>query len=152
MVSTLAGCAMLLASFGSQGAAAQERKVTVWPSPDWQAASPEGEGMDSEALAGLVVYGRTLSFDSLLIARHGRLVLDAYYAPYSADMPHAVNSTTTTGRDSCPLGTLADAISGAVRSDTAPPASPEATASLAAAIREISTSEFPAAPGAPEKQ
>jgi CubicO group peptidase (beta-lactamase class C family) len=94
MVSTLAGCAMLLASFGLQGAAAQERKVTVWPSPDWQAASPEGEGMDSEALAGLVAYGRTLSFDSLLIARHGRLVLDAYYAPYSANVPHAVNSTT----------------------------------------------------------
>jgi CubicO group peptidase (beta-lactamase class C family) len=45
-------------------------------------------------LAGLVAYGRTLSFDSLLIARHGRLVLDAYYAPYSANVPHAVNSTT----------------------------------------------------------
>jgi len=44
---------------------------------------------------GLVAYGRTLSFDSLLIARHGRLVLDAYYAPYSANVPHAaVNSTT----------------------------------------------------------
>jgi hypothetical protein len=111
MVSTLAGCAMLLASFGLQGAAAQERKVTVWPSPDWQIASPEDEGMDSEALAGLVAYGRTLSFDSLLIARHGRLVLDAYYARYSANVPHAVNST----------------------------ASPEATANLAAAIRPRSS-------------
>lgn len=85
---------MLLASFGLQGAAEQERKATVWPSPDWQSASPEDEGMDSEALAGLVAYGRTRSFDSLLIARHGRLVLDAYYAPYSANIPHAVNSTT----------------------------------------------------------
>ena len=66
----------------------------MWPSPDWQTASPEDEGMDSEALAGLVAYGRTLSFDSLLIARHGRLVLDAHYAPYSANVPHAVNSTT----------------------------------------------------------
>jgi CubicO group peptidase (beta-lactamase class C family) len=94
MVSTLAGCAMLLASSGLQGAAAQERKATVWPSPDWRTASPEDEGMDSEALAGLVAYGRTLSFDSLLIARHGRLVLDAYYAPYSANVPHSVNSTT----------------------------------------------------------
>jgi CubicO group peptidase (beta-lactamase class C family) len=94
IVSVLAGCAMLLASFGLQGAAEQERKATVWPSPDWQSASPEDEGMDSEALAGLVAYGRTRSFDSLLIARHGRLVLDAYYAPYSANIPHAVNSTT----------------------------------------------------------
>jgi CubicO group peptidase (beta-lactamase class C family) len=94
IVSAFAGCAMLLASFGLQGAAAQERKATVWPSPDWQTASPEDEGMASVALAGLVAYGRTLSFDSLLIARHGRLVLDAYYAPYSANVPHAVNSTT----------------------------------------------------------
>ena len=58
----------------------------------------------------------------------------------------------TTGRDSCPLGELADAISGAVRSDTALPASPEAAASMVRAIREISTSELPATPGAPEKQ
>jgi hypothetical protein len=57
----------------------------------------------------------------------------------------------TTGRDSCPLGKLADAISGAVRSDTALPALPEAAASLANAIREISTSEHSAMPGAPEK-
>src|SRR5206468_7021281 len=92
--SALAGCAMLIASFVSQGAAAQETKATVWPSPDWQTASPEDEGMDSNALAGLVAYGRTRSFDSLLITRHGRLVLDAYYAPYSANTPHAVNSTT----------------------------------------------------------
>jgi hypothetical protein len=58
----------------------------------------------------------------------------------------------TTGRDICPLGKLADAISGAVRSDTALPASPKAAASLVSAIREISTSELPATPGAPEKQ
>jgi hypothetical protein len=29
-----------------------------------------------------------------LIARHGRIVLDVYYAPYSADLPHAINSAT----------------------------------------------------------
>jgi len=85
---------MLLAAFGLLDAAARERVATVWPSPDWQTAPPEDEGMDSEALAGLVAYGRTLSFDSLLIARHGRLVLDAYYARHSANVPHAVNSTT----------------------------------------------------------
>src|SRR5215212_2436401 len=94
IVSTLTSCAMLLASIGLQGAGAQEPKAAGWPSPDWQTASPEDEGMDSEALARLVAYGSTRSFDSLLIARHGRLVLDAYYAPYSANIPHAVNSTT----------------------------------------------------------
>ena len=92
--SAFAGCAMLIASFVSQGVAAQETKATLWPSPDWQAASPEAEGIDSGALAGLLAYGSTRRLDSLLITRHGRLVLDAYYGPYSADIPHAVNSTT----------------------------------------------------------
>jgi CubicO group peptidase (beta-lactamase class C family) len=92
--SAFAACAMLIASFVSQGAAAQETKATRWPSPDWQTASPEDEGLDSGALAALIAYGRTRGFDSLLITRHGRLVLDAYYAPYSADIPHAVDSTT----------------------------------------------------------
>jgi hypothetical protein len=55
-------------------------------------------------------------------------------------------------RDRCPLGKLADAISGAVRSDTALPASPEAAASLARAVRVISTLELLATPGAPEKR
>ena len=50
--------------------------------------------MDSAALARLLDFGTTYSFDSLLVARHGLLVLDAYYAPYSANAPHAVNSTT----------------------------------------------------------
>jgi hypothetical protein len=57
----------------------------------------------------------------------------------------------TTGREPCPLGKLADAISGTVRSDTALPASPEA-ASLASAIREISTVELLATHGAAEKR
>ena len=57
----------------------------------------------------------------------------------------------TTGRDSCPLGNLAYAILGTARSDTTLPASPEAVASLARAIHEISTVELLATPGAPEK-
>ena len=99
IVSAFAGCAILLASLSLQGAAAQESKVTVWPSPDWQTASPEDEGMDSEALARLVVNGKLHGFDSLLIARHGRLVLDAYYAPYGANSPHAVNSVGRSDAD-----------------------------------------------------
>jgi CubicO group peptidase (beta-lactamase class C family) len=94
IASAFAGCTMLIAAFVAQGVAAQETKATLWPSPDWQSASPEDEGLDSGALAALIAYGRTRGFDSLLIARHGRLVLDAYYGPYDANIPHAVNSTT----------------------------------------------------------
>jgi CubicO group peptidase (beta-lactamase class C family) len=58
----------------------------------------------------------------------------------------------TTGRENCPLGKLADAITVSVRSDTVLPASPEAAASLARAIRKISTSELPSTSAESEKR
>jgi CubicO group peptidase (beta-lactamase class C family) len=78
----------------SGNADAQGSTEQVWPTHEWQTSSPEDEGMDSAMLAKLVAFGTTRSFDSLLIARHGRIVLDAYYAPYTADIPHAINSST----------------------------------------------------------
>jgi CubicO group peptidase (beta-lactamase class C family) len=71
-----------------------EARETIWPMRQWQTSTPEAEGMDSAALAKLVAYGTARSFDSLLIARHGRIVLDAYYAPYTAEIPHIANSVT----------------------------------------------------------
>ncbi|QDW38414.1 serine hydrolase [Bradyrhizobium sp. KBS0727] len=96
------------------GAAAQEKSQEkseqkpqvsaepVWPTKGWQTSSPEEQGMDSADLAKLVAYGTSRRFDSLLIARHGKIVLDAYYAPYSADIPHIINSSTK-----AVIGTLA---------------------------------------------
>ncbi len=74
--------------------AARAQGNVVWPTRQWQTSTPEEQGMDSAALAKLVEFGSTRSFDSLLISRHGRLVLDAYYAPYSPDSPHDVHSVT----------------------------------------------------------
>ena len=98
------GTIMLAASLG--GAAAQDKSQAsaepVWPTRGWQTSTPEDQGMDSAALAKLVAYGAGRSLDSLLIARHGRIVLDAYYAPYSAEIPHIINSSTK-----AVIGTLA---------------------------------------------
>jgi len=73
---------------------AQDTTESDWPTRQWQTSTPEEQGMDSAALARLIEFGTSRSFDSLLIARHGKIVLDAYYAPYTADIPHAVNSVT----------------------------------------------------------
>lgn len=73
---------------------AQGAAEPVWPTKQWQSSTPEEQGMDSAALAKLIAFGTAHSFDSLLVARHGRIVLDAYYAPYAADIPHAINSST----------------------------------------------------------
>ena len=102
------GTIMLAASIW--GAAAQDKSEdrpqasaeSIWPTKGWQTSTPEEQGMDSAALAKLVAFGTSRSLDSLLVARHGRIVLDAYYAPYAADIPHVINSATK-----AVIGTLA---------------------------------------------
>lgn len=83
-----------LTSVQLEPALAQNLTQSTWPTKEWLTSTPEEQGMDSTALATLVGFGATHSFDSLLVARHGRLVLDAYYAPYTADIRHAIFSCT----------------------------------------------------------
>lgn len=56
---------------------ADEATKTIWPTKAWQTSTPEQQGMDSAALAKLVTFGAAHSFDSLLIVRHGNIVLEA---------------------------------------------------------------------------
>ena len=62
----------------------------------WEESTPESQGMDSTELVKLLRYinqqGKTL--DSLLVIRHGRLILELYYPPYTRDEEHIVNSVT----------------------------------------------------------
>jgi CubicO group peptidase (beta-lactamase class C family) len=75
-------------------ARAEELDQPAWPTKEWLTSTPEEQGMDSSALAKLVAYGGSHSFDSLLVERHGRIVLDAYYAPYTGNIPHNIFSST----------------------------------------------------------
>ena len=67
---------------------------TGWPTQSWPVSTPEEQGMDFAGLARLVetVGGRRQ--DSLTIVRHGRIVADAYYAPYPAGISHDLRSVT----------------------------------------------------------
>ena len=85
---------LLLGGLFISPALAEGAQTAGFPQADWQRATPEDEGMDSAALAKLVASGKTLRFDSLLIARHGRIVLDAAYDPYKTDDLHIINSST----------------------------------------------------------
>jgi CubicO group peptidase (beta-lactamase class C family) len=84
---------------------AQSATAPIWPTKEWQTSTAEEQGMDSKELAKVVNFGAThvLTFpgitlssllDSLLVARHGKIVLEAYYAPYTAGIPHTMNSVT----------------------------------------------------------
>ena len=67
---------------------------TPWPTKDWEASTPEEQGMDSAALAQLVDRVGVYKQDSLLIIRHGKIVVDAYYAPYAPNIRHDLRSVT----------------------------------------------------------
>ena len=93
------------ASVPAQGAPAMGTTEIIWPTQQWQTSSPEEQGMDSKELGDLVAFGAerilatpgttlTCRLDSLLVVRHGKIVLEAYYAPYSAGILHTANSVT----------------------------------------------------------
>ena len=86
-------CALLISGC-LEGARAQSPDQSPWPTKAWLTSTPEAQGMDSSALAKLVGYGGSHSFDSLLVVRHGRIVTEAYYAPYTGDIPHEIYSST----------------------------------------------------------
>lgn len=50
--------------------------------------------MASDAVRRLLEFGAANEIDSLLLVRHGKLVVDAYYAPYRSGIKHVVNSAT----------------------------------------------------------
>ncbi len=50
--------------------------------------------MDSASLARLIETVGTYKQDSLMIIRHGKIVAEAYYAPYVAGISHDLRSVT----------------------------------------------------------
>ncbi|QZA78844.1 beta-lactamase family protein [Deefgea tanakiae] len=62
----------------------------------FKTATPESVGLDSAQLTKMLSYLQTPGFDmeSIIIARHGKVVLEAYVAPFHAGIPHQVNSVT----------------------------------------------------------
>jgi CubicO group peptidase (beta-lactamase class C family) len=82
-------CVIVCCAFS--GARADE---TIWPGESWAVSTPEEQGLDSGALARLVDTVGLSRQDSLLVIRHGHIVLDAYYAPFEAGIRHDLRSVT----------------------------------------------------------
>jgi CubicO group peptidase (beta-lactamase class C family) len=88
--------AQCLAGFSELAAAADcpGSSQIPWPTKDWELSTPEAQGMDSAALARLVDFVGIRRQDSLLVVRHGKIVVDAYYAPYVPNIRHDLRSVT----------------------------------------------------------
>jgi CubicO group peptidase (beta-lactamase class C family) len=95
MAPLLAGFLCFAGCNASAGATEGEGSPeTPWPTKSWEVSTPEEQGMDSASLARLVETVGTYKQDNLMIIRHGRIVAEAYYAPYVAGISHDLRSVT----------------------------------------------------------
>jgi CubicO group peptidase (beta-lactamase class C family) len=80
------------------GVTAQSPAPTYWPGVQWRTATPESQGLDSQALASAIAQVREKQWGthSLLVIRHGFVVADADFYPYRSTAPHDVASVTKT--------------------------------------------------------
>ncbi len=89
---------LLVLSFGITAA----HETLLWPTEGWQTSTPEEQGMDSSKLTKMWealqeprsdITG-TLLIHSLLVIRHGQVVMDASVYPFNSTKPHEAFSLT----------------------------------------------------------
>ena len=66
---------------------------TFWPTKGWREALPETQGIDSQVLAQAIDQ-RPPGLHSLLVIRHGYVVLDSYFYPFAPGTVHDAASVT----------------------------------------------------------
>jgi CubicO group peptidase (beta-lactamase class C family) len=68
----------------------------IWPTNGWAASTPEAQGVDAAVLADAIeqIKARHIPVNSLLIERHGNIVLDSYFYPFADHRTHNVYSVT----------------------------------------------------------
>jgi CubicO group peptidase (beta-lactamase class C family) len=96
MLTALLAGAQCLAAFSALAGApdAQNSAETTWPTKSWAVSTPEEQGVDSAGLARLIEIVGARRQDSLMIVRHGKIVAEAYYAPYVGGVSHDLRSVT----------------------------------------------------------
>ncbi len=67
-----------------------------WPTDAWRTSTPEAQGIHAEGLVDVLDYIRdeNVPLHSLLVIRHGYVVMDAYFYPYDGRALHDVASVT----------------------------------------------------------
>jgi CubicO group peptidase (beta-lactamase class C family) len=95
MLALLAGAQCLVAFSALAGVPdAQNSAEATWPTQSWAVSTPEEQGVDSGSLARLIETIGTRRQDSLMIVRHGKIVAEAYYAPFVGGVGHDLRSVT----------------------------------------------------------
>lgn len=69
-----------------------------YPHPDFVSAAPESEGVRSYAIVNMLnaIERENKDIHSVLLWRHGKLLFEHYFAPYTAATPHSMYSCSKT--------------------------------------------------------
>jgi len=85
---------VLVALIISPCALLAQTATDYYPGATWRVSSPEAQGMDSEFLIKMLndIAFEKLEIHSIVIIRHGYVVMEAYAAPFGRDDIHIVKS------------------------------------------------------------
>jgi CubicO group peptidase (beta-lactamase class C family) len=67
-----------------------------WPTNGWRNSPPAAQGVNGAALNAAIdaAVKKDLALHGVLVIRHGYIVMERYFAPYAADIPHELYSCT----------------------------------------------------------
>ncbi len=67
-----------------------------WPTQGWRSSTLEEQGFDSDKMAEglLAIRDNNINIHSLMVIRHGSVILDAYFYPYDGTIYHDLASVT----------------------------------------------------------
>ena len=85
---------IMLASLPGIAPASAQDTPAYWPTAGWRTSTPEAQGLDSAVLADMLTYVPNAHIDSVLVIRHGYMVLDVYAHPYRADVARNLRSVS----------------------------------------------------------
>lgn len=69
---------------------------SYWPDTEWRTSTPEEQGIDSASLLSMLqeIQKEDLNIHSVLVIRHGYLVTEVYFPPYTREIKHPLYSIT----------------------------------------------------------
>ena len=87
---------MVMAACSLPEAPHQPPEPAYWPTHAWKIATPESQGVDSDALVDMLAHLEKADSGthSLVVVRHGYVILDATFYPYDGATPHDIASVT----------------------------------------------------------
>jgi CubicO group peptidase (beta-lactamase class C family) len=71
-------------------------QLSYWPDSEWRTSTPEEQGLDSASILSMLqeIQKEEMNIHSVMVIRHGYLVTEAFFPPYTREIKHPIYSIT----------------------------------------------------------